>query len=97
MIKETESISKTITHTIECTENQYWEITYEYRNEKLMSINISFHQDSKISYNESFIISSWVVEGDMGLVLAKLVYYFKTNQFLDMFPNLIFKDPIRGR
>jgi len=86
---------KTITHTVECGKDQYWEIEYEYRNNRLMSIAINFHQDGNITYNESFVLSSWRVEGDLGLPLAKLAYYLKTDEYESMFPHLIFKNPIK--
>lgn len=91
MIENT-TTTKTISHIIDYASDQYWEIEYTYRNDKLMSIALRFNRKDGLSTN-TLTLASWSVDGHIVHILAQLVYYFKTKEFEKMFPNITFTDP----
>ena len=86
--------TKTITHKFPFHLNIYWEIDYNYRNDKLRSVTIKFKKEDGGIPSESLTIASWCIEdGSISSALGQLVYYFKTKEFESMFPNVKFTDP----
>lgn len=92
MIKEAKTTTEVITHRINYDGKQYWEINYSYRNGDLKEISMSFNGE-ETRLTDILNLAKWRVEGDIVHVLAKLVYYFKTKKFENMFPNIKFTDP----